>query len=170
MDLGLFFRKKRKEVERSEVGGQKEEEREIQVLFKQRKELGFVLISAQACIQGGGHSNAAHTGGLQLLDVVDYTIFNRVKLFFHAYLGFQWEMCVYNMYNVHYFKPPSGHIHFLRMLPLADEDWIEPDSWYVLFIRLKQSGSHGELCLLSTATTTHTVIITMETYALDQQA
>lgn len=71
------------------------------------------------------------------------------------------------MYNADYFKPPS-RLHFLRMLLLVDEDRIEPDSWYVLFIRLKQSGSHGELCLLSTATRTHTVIITMETYALDR--
>lgn len=56
------------------------------------------------------------------------------------------------------------------MLLLVNEDWIEPDSRYVLFIRLKQSASRGELCLSSTATRTHTVIITMETYAMDRRA
>lgn len=56
------------------------------------------------------------------------------------------------------------------MLLLVDEDWVEPDSQYVLFIKLKQSASCGELCLSSTATSTHTVIITMETYAMDWRA
>lgn len=56
------------------------------------------------------------------------------------------------------------------MLLLVDEAWIESDSRYVLFIRLKQSASRGELCLPSTTTSTHTVIITMETCALNRQA
>lgn len=56
------------------------------------------------------------------------------------------------------------------MLLLVNVGWIEPDSLYVLFISLKQSASRGELCLASTATSTHTVIITMETYAMDKLA
>ena len=56
------------------------------------------------------------------------------------------------------------------MLLLVHDDWMEPDSRYVLFIRLKQSTSRGELCLPSTATSTHTVIITMETNAMGRLA
>lgn len=52
----------------------------------------------------------------------------------------------------------------LLVLYVVDEDWIEPDSQYVLLIRQKQSASRGEIRLPSTATSTHTVIITTETY------
>ena len=69
-----------------------------------------------------------------------------------------------------YIIPPPVDGNPSYMLQLVNVDWIEPDSLYVLFIRLKQSASRGELCLASTATSTHTVIITMETYAMDQLA
>lgn len=164
MDLGLFFRKKRKGVERREVGARRRKKEKSR--FCSNKEKNWVCIkSAEACIQGGLAIQMQHIWR----SAAAYTMFHQVKPFF-AYIGFRREMCVYYMYNGHYFMPPNGHIHFLRMFLLVDEDWIEPDSWYVLFIRLKQSGSRGELCLPSTATSTHTVIITMETYALDQQA
>lgn len=74
-----------------------------------------------------------------------------------------------HMYHVVYFKPPSGQLHFLQMLQFVDEVWMESDSWFLLFIRLKQSASQWELCLPSAVTSTHTVIITMETCAADRQ-
>lgn len=105
-----------KREKQTKTGEQKEKERKIPALFKQRNELGFVFDGRAGSTPGGGRShtlfctNTKHSGGLQPIEIADYSIFDKVQLS-HIHWFPLGNVSVYFMYDADYFKPPSGQLH-----------------------------------------------------------